>query len=305
MSGRIRIPFPVTRTRVATEEAEMNDAMTTRWTRGGVLVRTAATAAMLATMLAVSAGTPPVGASSADARIEDTTIIAGVRFDESESELRCEWSVVRSRDESTGEIAEMYQRENGLTYQLYERLCPDQTSADLRWVPVISTETLARQAAAVAYRRLPHPLGEFAPPAHRGVVRLGTWFWVNPALWRPVSVTARIPTPRGVISATATATPTRLTFDPGDGSLGTGATSCTGPGLPWVPAFGDRLPSPCMYTYRHSSVRHPRRSFPASLAITWRVTYSTNVGASGSLGDVRTSVTHQMTVREIQALVQR
>lgn len=283
----------------------MNGVVTRRWTTHCRRVGSLATLTILATTLAVTTGAPPIGAASAEARIEDTTIIAGVRFDESESELRCEWSVVRSRDESSGQIAEMYQRENGLTYQLYERLCPDQSSADLRWVPVISTDTLARQAAAVAYRRLPNPLGEFAPPAHRGVVRLGTWFWVSPALWRPVSVTARIPTPRGVISATATATPTRLTFDPGDGALGTGAASCTGPGLPWVAAFGDRLPSPCMYTYRHSSVRHPRRSFPASLAITWRVTYSTNVGASGTLGDVRTSVSHQMTVREIQALVQR
>jgi hypothetical protein len=283
----------------------MGDGVTWWRTRGGVRARRLTSAMLVATVLSGIAGSPAVSGASAEARIEDTTIIAGVRFDESESDLRCEWSVVRSRDESTGQIAEMYQRENGLTYQLYERLCPDRPSADLRWVPVISTETLARQAAAVAYRRLPNPLGEFAPPAHRGVVRLGTWFWVSPAVWRPVTVTARIPTPRGVISATATATPTRLTFDPGDGSLGTGATSCGGPGLPWLAAFGDRLPSPCMYTYRHSSVRHPRGSFPASLAITWRVSYSTNVGASGSLGDVQTSVTHHMTVREIQALVQR
>jgi hypothetical protein len=104
---------------------------------------------------------------------------------------------------------------------------------------------------------------------------------------------------------TTTATPKRLIFDPGDGRLGDGPVDCAGPGIPWSDAFGDHLPSPCMVTYRHSSVHHPSGAFPAMLAVRWQVSDTSNVGVSGSLGDITVGASHQMVIREIHALVSR
>jgi hypothetical protein len=41
------------------------------------------------------------------------------------------------------------------------------------------------------------------------------------------------------------------------------------------------------------------------LAVRWHVSYTSNVGASGSLGDVTVSASHQMVIREIHGLISR
>ncbi|MEK7293166.1 MAG: hypothetical protein AAB088_06955, partial [Actinomycetota bacterium] len=171
------------------------------------------------------------------------------------------------------------------------------------WIPKVSNETLATVASAVLYDDIPAPWGEFAPPAYRGVVHLGMWFWVNPLIWIPISVTAWVPTPSGPISVTTTATPKKLKFQPGDGELGSGDVQCDGPGLWWFPAFGDSLDSPCMYTYDHSSALHGTGAFPAKLGIEWHVTWRSNTGASGKLPNVTVNASHQIVVRELQALI--
>jgi hypothetical protein len=145
--------------------------------------------------------------------------------------------------------------------------------------------------------------GNFAPPARRGFVDVGTWIWVNPFLWIPVSVTASIVTPAGIISVTTKATPKKLIFNPGDGDLGSGPLTCNNSGLIWMSQFGDRMPSSCMYTYRHSSATQASGIFEAEVAVQWHVTWSTNLGASGTIGDLTLHTSHQMNIREVQALV--
>ena len=74
-------------------------------------------------------------------------------------------------------------------------------------------------------------------------VGLNTWVWVDN--WQPLQRTVDL---RGV-SATVTATPTSLSFDPGNGDA---AVSCPGPGRPWTEADGNRPPTNggCAYMYR-------------------------------------------------------
>ena len=245
------------------------------------------------------------GGGSTLAGVSGSQIMAGVTFGAPpDAGSSCEWSPVDTRDPGMDMFEEVRRDANGIDYRLYDYACTDESSA-YHWVPEVSPDTLANQASAVVYDNIPAPWGEFAPPARRGVVNVGTWFWVNPLMWVPVRATAWVPTPSGQLIVTTTATPKKLIFDPGDGDLGNGETECTGPGIPWIEAFGDHLPSPCMYTYRHSSAGRPNEVFAASLAIRWHVTWASNTGASGSLGDVEVGASHQMVIREIHGLINR
>lgn len=261
-----------------------------------------------ATLLVVASGTPTLRASdgggSAVAAVNGTQIMAGVHFGSPPGigNSACEWSPVDTRDPGVDGFEEVRREVNDIDYRLYDHACPDGSTA-YHWVPQVGPTTLAHQASAVVYDNIPAPWGEFAPPARRGVVNLGTWFWVNPLMWVPVRATAWVPTPSGPLIVTTTATPKKLIFDPGE--LGSGPTECTGPGIPWVAAFGDRLPSPCMYTYRRSSAAMRERVFMATLSIRWHVTYASNTGIAGSLGDVTVGASHQMLIREIHGLVNR
>lgn len=242
------------------------------------------------------------------AAVNDAQIMAGVRVgtppSSTEDAGACEWSPAIPHDAMIGSGGEVFKQIGSIRYQLYDYTCVDRTpTTSYYWIPKISTETLATVASSVLYDNIPAPWGEFAPPPRRGVVNLGMWFWVNPVIWVPMSVTAWVPSPGGPISVTTTATPKKLKFEPGDGDLGTGEVECDGPGLWWLPIFGDSLDSRCMYTYQHSSVLHSGGSFPAKLGIEWHVTWRSSTGAGGSLRDVTVNASHQIVVRELQALV--
>ena len=248
------------------------------------------------------------GGATSTAGITGNQIMAGIQFGNapgtSGSNANCEWSIAIPHDAHSGNETIVEKVSGGITYRLFEYNCLDRNPATtFHWIPQVSTEQLAQQATSVVYDNIPAPFGNFAPPARRGVVKLGTWFWVNPLMWVPISATAGVPTPAGYISVTTTATPKKLIFDPGDGSLGTGPVTCDGPGLPWIELFGDHMDSKCMYTYQHSSSMHPAGLFPATLSVQWHVTFTTNFGAKGTVGDFTFAASHQMNVREIQALV--
>ncbi len=241
------------------------------------------------------------------AGVDGSRVMAGVRWGSppgsGSSDDDCEWSVALPRD-THSDADDVTKVVGSTTYRLYDYTCFDRDPATTyHWIPEVSTSTLAQQASSVVYENIPAPWGNFAPPAHRGVVKLGTWIWVNPLMWIPIRATAWVPTPAGPIAVTTTATPKELIFDPGDGALGTGEVTCRGPGIPWVEAFGDSLPSPCMYTYQHASSRAESGMFRATVSIEWEVTWVSSHGARGSLGTVTLDAHHNMVVREIQGLV--
>ena len=216
----------------------------------------------------------------------------------------CDWVESAVRDSGRGQTFgnEVEKTIDSISFRLYDRKCPDQ-NISYHWIATVGPETIARSAASIAYDLIPAPFGEFAPPARQGLINIGTWFWVSPFVWQPKSVTAWVPSPIGPIVVTTTATPYKLVFDPGDGVFGSGKKTCTGPGLKWNSMIGDNVPSPCMYTYRHSSAIKPNGLFAASTSIVWRITWRTNQGVSGVMPDVTTSSSHQMRIREFQALV--
>ena len=237
-------------------------------------------------------------------------IIAGVKYGappagSNATDPECEWSESMPRDASaTGPGTAVTKHIGSTKYMLYDYTCPTRDPATTyHWIPQISTQQLAQHAASVVYDNLPAMWGNFAPPARRGFVDVGTWVWVNPLLWIPVVVTASIITPAGIVSVTTKAAPKKLIFDPGDGDLGDGPLTCNNPGLIWMSQFGDRMSSPCMYTYRHSSATQASGLFEADVAVQWHVTWSTNLGASGTIGELTLHTSHQMNIREVQALI--
>jgi len=191
---------------------------------------------------------------------------------------------------------------NGINYELYLRSCPaDGTgTTQYAWVPLArSGRDVATLALDLVKRRLPAPVARFAPAPDRNVTQVGTWFWTEPQSWRPVSATASVPG----LSATVTATPTRLRFSPGDGTYGTGDVSCTGPGTPFKAEYGDDMASACMYTYHHSSSLSATGTWAAALSIDWTVTFSATDGSRGNLGQLTTTTRRSIRVEEIEAVL--
>ena len=235
-------------------------------------------------MAGIQIGTPPGGSDSSGAD--------------------CEWSPSIPYDATFGSGGPVFKVIGSIKYQLYDYTCQNRTPpTTYHWIPKLTTQTLATEASAIMYDNIPALLGEFAPPARRGVVNIGTWFWVNPIVWSALKMEVSAPIGETLVRVTVTATPTKLHFNPGDGNLGSGTVTCDGPGSWWFGFFGDYHESECMYTYRHSSAMHPSGAFPAQLGVEWHVEWKSNTGLSGSFGDHTYWSSHQMVVHEMQALV--
>jgi hypothetical protein len=165
----------------------------------------------------------------------------------------------------------------------------------------VDPRTLALQAEKQL--RLPQPSGHRSPSESQHFqgypftyVNLWTWFWTSPGAWRRRSATARA----GGVSATVTVTPSRLTFDPGDGSA---SVSCDGPGRAWTSTDGNGAPSAggCGYQYRTVG----QGPVTSTQSIDWSVTWTASDGTSGQLPDLTTSRSGQLMVLQIQSVVSR
>lgn len=129
-------------------------------------------------------------------------------------------------------------------------------------------------------------------------VRLFTWFWSDPAPWTtPPTKTAD----DGVRSATVVATPTALTFDPGNGDT---PVVCHGPGRAWTPRDGKAAPTDggCAYKYLH--VVPPPGTVTAKVSITWSIHWTASDGEQGDLPAQTTSATSTFLVEQIQVVTQ-
>ena len=186
---------------------------------------------------------------------------------------------------------------NGVDEVLYVRRCP--TSQSLHWIPQNTSSRVAQHSESKVSRLVNMLLIKTAPPSNKMVVNVGTWFWVPRAVWKPVSVTAYIPTSAGPITVTTTARPTSLIYSPGDGNA---AVTCKGPGTPWSQSRGDNDTSNCMYTYASASHTRTTGTYAANTAIKWTVTWSSNLGVGGQLPSIRTGLTTPVRVLEMQAL---
>ena len=241
----------------------------------------------------------------------DGEIWAGVQTGTPESAgtwngVACSWTVETAYDSSfgSGSSAPITMEIDGIEYVLYTRTCGSSWSSV--WVPQISEAQLAQQASALVRASIPAPRLQMAPNPNSAVVLVSTWFWADSTWWRPVSATAWIPTPDGVIWATATATPSTLTFATEDSvvnSVITESVTCAGPGPDWNLGWGDDLDSPCSYEYRHASTAHPSGRFDARVSVAWSIEWTSSSGAGGSLPSWTSTTSMSVRVQELHALV--
>lgn len=226
-------------------------------------------------------------------------IEAQVSFDAPASQDPCSWTVVTSitptPGPSSGPIT--VRSRDGVDDVLYVRRCP--SSQSLHWIPQTTSSRVAQQSENKVSRLVNMLLIKTAPPSNKMVVNVGTWFWVPRAVWKPISVTAYIPTSAGPITVTTTARPTSLIYSPGDGH---DPVTCRGPGTPWSQSRGDNDTSNCMYTYSSASHTRAAGTYAANTAIKWTVTWRSNLGIGGLLPSIRTGLTTPVRVLEMQAL---
>ena len=153
-----------------------------------------------------------------------------------------------------------------------------------------------RELALMARSRLPvpEPQVQTSPPLDlEQIVNMASWLWIEN--WAPVSRSASA----GSVTATVTARPVshRWVFGPGE------SKECLSPGKPYDysrPAYEQS--TDCSYTFAHSSTIQPDDVYHVEVSISWEVSWTSNIGAGGSLGPVTRSTSLDMVVGEVQAL---
>lgn len=168
---------------------------------------------------------------------------------------------------------------------------------------------LAYQAEADVRQLIPAPLltkspdlpnnvdKSLSPPRPVTYVNLWVWFWSTSDVWTTYSRTVGL----NGVTATATATPVSLTFDPGNGDA---PVVCTNPGRAWTDADGNVDPSTtdgCGYRYSKTT---PNGPITGRLLIDWDVSWTSNVaGFGGPLDPLATYVdTPPFMVEQIQVV---
>lgn len=196
----------------------------------------------------------------------------------------------------------------GLKYPGVINLTPAQTTlvntdlAGSGCPAIVTTATLAQQAFdSIVF---PHPSGHRSPSEAQGYngfpftyVGLWTYYWTDPATWRPLTATASA----AGLTATVIATPISLSFDPGDGS---GSQSCTGPGRPWAESDGNDAPSDGACGYRYSRVTGPGYGHPitSTQTIHWNITWTGTGNSGGEIPGLSTSTSGQLNVLQIKTV---
>lgn len=193
-------------------------------------------------------------------------------------------------------------------YDAYVKTCTEpRREYALHWIHDSVFNKVGDVAEDAIDRLVPKPAINFAPGIDRNVVNVGSWFWLDKSAWKTISVTAYVPTKIGAISATTSATPKKVIFSPGDGRLGSGNVTCSGPGRVWRRGLGDSVRTSCMYTYRHASHRQPRGVYNAKVSIEWDISVKmslakTPIRFKRRVTSMRTSTNVPIRVLEIQAL---
>jgi hypothetical protein len=152
--------------------------------------------------------------------------------------------------------------------------------------PAFDPVVLAQAALDSAPIALPEP--HTSPDGVPQMTGLATWFWLEPGSWEPVSARAELPG----IWAEVTATPTRATWTPGDGSA---AVVCTGPGRPHPGSAG--ATTDCGHTYVDVG------SYTLVVEVTYTVTWTSSTGASAALDPITVGAELPVTVEQRQAVI--
>jgi hypothetical protein len=146
--------------------------------------------------------------------------------------------------------------------------------------------------AEQAVKQLPlgSPTIEMAPPDDSDqLVGVATWLWIDPGAWKTLAATATI----GTVTTTATATPSKVVWDLGDGNQ----VTCDGPGTPYSPSAPDAT-TDCSYTWPQTG------SYTVTATVYWSVTWTaTGAPGGGNLGvQAGPPAAVQVAVTESQAI---
>jgi hypothetical protein len=164
---------------------------------------------------------------------------------------------------------------------------PEECMADPQMTPIAD---LAEQARG----RLNLPQPEMASsPADRQLVHLPTWLAVSESSWDSVSASVTA----GAVTVTATAVPSRVEWDLGDGTV----VICEGPGTIWRPGMDPEAESPdCGHTYTRSA-----SGVEVMATVYWTVTWTSTAGAGGSFADLATASQAVWEVAEARSVIVR
>jgi hypothetical protein len=165
--------------------------------------------------------------------------------------------------------------------------------------PVVTPAGLAEQAVKTI--TFPHPSGDRSPRAsllYQGlpftyVKGFWTFYWTDPSTWKTLSATASA----AGMSATVTARPVELVFDPGDGS---DSASCPGPGRPWQASDGNGAPTDGACAYQYTKVTSS--PITSTQTIVWQITWVGTGNSNGEIPSLSTSTSGQLQVLQIQVV---
>ncbi len=164
-------------------------------------------------------------------------------------------------------------------------------------VGVAPVDPVVLRDQAVASLTIPDPvLGGNPPlddPDRHSVVRIPTWLWIAHP-WESLFASAA----DGGVAVSVTATPTHVTWDPGDGS---GSFDCSNAGVVWRP--GAKVTSEtCLYEYVRSSAGEGGDAFRLTATVSWSLTWSINGVDQGQFDVYQPSESVDHQVGEIQAI---
>jgi hypothetical protein len=165
--------------------------------------------------------------------------------------------------------------------------------------PVVTPAGLAEQAVKTI--TFPHPSGGRSP--RPGLLYQGlpftyvkdfwTFYWTDPSTWKTLSATASA----GGFTATVTARPVELVFDPGDGS---DSVSCPGPGRPWQASDENGPPTEGACAYQYTKVTSS--PITSTQTIVWQITWVGTGNSNGEIPSLSTSTSGQLQVLQIQVV---
>ena len=170
----------------------------------------------------------------------------------------------------------------------------------VQWVPFTpgTTPAVASVAAQKALGKAAWPTitPTFDPAPDRLLVHFPIWLHLSSG-WKQITASATV----AGVSATVTAKPESVTWAMGDGSSVTCHTAGTAydSQLSWSANEARR---DCGYTFSESSASQTSGRFPVRITVHYGVTWTSNLGGGGSLGDYDRSTSTSVAVGQVQSL---
>jgi hypothetical protein len=242
---------------------------------------------------------PPGGDPTASARDEVGGAGAPGGTDPG-SEDPCYWAVIVEDDSKffVYDFADPTKVVHSATGRWLEHRCPSRGAVEVGGSPLVPEggliDPVQLALEAVSSVQIGSPVIRTSPSeGGRLFVHVPTWLWIDRQWWQGYEATASA----GRVNSTVRAVPRSATWTLGDGST----TTCAGPGLAWEAGRSEDA-TDCSHTYMSSSGSRPGGTLDLSVAVTFEVTWTTNVGEGGSLAPLTRTSTRTVEVTEIQAI---